>query len=257
VYDTLRVRGGRPLWLREHLRRLGDALRRLHYPRVRSAAQFGAIVRNVIRKNKLVDAAVRITVTRGPGGAGLDPRLCKHPTVLVTGRPFAGYPATLIERGIVLALVNVQRNTPRSTPPGVKNTSCLNMVLAKIESVQMGADEALLLDHKGNVAEGSVSNIFIVRNGALLTPRLHGHQLPGVTRALVIKAARSLKIAVREQTVHPAALFSADEIFVTNALMNVMPVRTLLWRKNSKPIRRKFSGNRLTTLLKNSFAETT
>jgi branched-chain amino acid aminotransferase len=244
VYDTLRVDKGRPVFLREHVARFRRALRRLHYPAAVGKTPWRTIIATLIRKNSLGDAAVRITVTRGPGGPGLDPRSCPRPTILVTARAFAGYPAVQKKQGVTLAIVDVQRNTFRSTPPGIKSTSCLNGVLAKLESISRGADEALMLSEHGHVAEGSVSNVFLVKNGVLITPKLDGTQLPGVTRAILCRAARRLKIPLREQTVTPAALFFADEIFLTNALMNVMPVKKLILK--AKQRQRIFNATTIT-----------
>ena len=172
--------------------------------------------------------------------------------MLITARPFAGQASVraLVEKGLTLALVSVQRNTPRSTPPGIKSISCLNTVLAKMESLALGADEALLLTERGDVAEGSVSNVFIVKNGVLKTPRLDGNQLPGVTRAMVCALARRLKIPVQETTLKPAALFSADEVFLTNALMNVMRVKTLLWKDGARH-RRNYGPSPVAAFLAN------
>ncbi len=252
LYDTLRVRRGKPVFLREHLARFASALRQLHFSIPFHASQLSAIIASLIQKNKLSEASVRITVTRGAGSPGLDPRLCAKPTVLVTARSFFGYPVELVRGGLTLAVVGVQRNTPRSTPPGVKSISCLNGVLAKIESLKMGADEALLLTERGHIAEGSVSNVFIVKNGVLYTPRLDGNQLPGVTRALVCRLARRLKIPLREQALKPAVLFSADEVFLTNALMNVMRVKTVLWKDGSRARRRDYGPSPIAALLANN-----
>jgi branched-chain amino acid aminotransferase len=246
VYDTLRVRDGKPVFLRAHLARFRDALRRLGYPSIVGKTPWEKIIANLIRRNSFVEAGLRLTVTRGVGGPGLDPRSCKFPTILVTGRPFIPPTAAQIQRGYTLALVSVQRNCARSTPPGIKSTSCLNGVLAKMEATAVDADEALMLNDRGDLAEGAVSNIFLVKQHSLVTPRLDGTQLPGVTRAVVCSLARSLKLRVQERRVKPAELRSANEIFVTNALIGVMPVTSLITAGRT----RRYSPGPITTVLR-------
>jgi len=249
VYETLRVEQGQPQFLNEHLKRLAHARRRLQLRSSWSDTQLRAFIAKTIDFNKLRSAAVRLTLTRGPGPHGFDPHGCFTPTLLITARPFSGYPERLRRRGLTLAVVQTRRNNRDSTPPGVKSISCLNGVLAKMESKSMKADEALLLTHDGKVAEGSVSNIFMVKKGVLSTPRLDGNQLPGVTRAQVCRLARRLKIPLRERALKLADLFAADEIFLTNALMGVMPVGTLL----SPLKRRTFRVGQITELLMRLF----
>lgn len=234
LYETLRVYGGKPFLLEDHLRRLqtGLAFVGIAAPinRIRDA------VLAVIRANKWQGGAVRITVTRGVGGPGLDPRTAKRPTILVTGRPFAGYPVRFSRKGMTAAVVSVRRNDPAALPPALKSISCLNNVLAKREALAMKADEAIFLTAEGSVAEGASTNVFTVKDGRLFTPALDGHQLAGVTRAFINRLARAEGIPVIEAKMSTNELFSADEMFFTNALMEIMPVSALLAKGRARRV---------------------
>lgn len=194
----------------------------------------GQAVLKVVKTNRLAEAAVRITLTRGAGLPGLDPKNCKSPTLLITCRPFSGYPSNFTRKGMTAVVVGVRRNSPESLPPSVKSISCLNNVLAKIESQRSKADEAIMLSEDGLVAEGSVTNVFIVKEGAIYTPALDGRQLAGVTRNHVCQVARANGFRVVETKVSVHDLLSADEVFLTNSLMEVMPVAKVLVGKTVK-----------------------
>jgi branched-chain amino acid aminotransferase len=148
----------------------------------------------------------------------------------MVAKPFDGYPAEFYRHGIRAAIVSIQRNSPESLPPSIKSISCLNGVLAKIESTRVKAQEGIMLDAQGHVSEGTVSNIFAVKNNTLLTPQLDGGLLAGVTRARVLRLARRAGYKTIEKKIVPRDLFNADEIFLTSTLMGVMPVRELLWK---------------------------
>lgn len=227
VYETLRVYRGRPFLLDDHLKRLSASLRVISLKPPASITAIGAAVRKTIQANRHDDAAVRITLTRGPGLQGLDPRPCKSPTLLITSRPYAGPDAKLARRGMTAAVVSVRRNSPRAVPPWIKATSCLNNVLAKIEANRKNADEGIFLTEEGTVAEGTASNIFLVKKDRVFTPSLDGTQLPGVARAFVCRLARKEGIRVVETKIGVRDLETADELFFTNSLIEVMPVTRL------------------------------
>jgi branched-chain amino acid aminotransferase len=167
---------------------------------------------------------VRIQISRGPGEIGLDPALCPEPTMVIIAKQFKDYPPQYYEKGVQAAIVQTRRNHPLALNPAVKGTNFLNNILAKIESLRAGAYEAIMLNWEGYVAEGTVSNVFMVKSGVLKTPALSVGILEGVTRGLVLDLARRQKIPVQEAAFGPHELLEADECFVTNSTMEVMPV---------------------------------
>jgi branched-subunit amino acid aminotransferase/4-amino-4-deoxychorismate lyase len=173
-----------------------------------------------------------LTVTRGPGEIGLDPALCPAPTVLVLVRPFAGYPPRRYARGLSAVVAAVRIADARAVASVLKTTSFISHVLARIEAKAHHADEALLLNQAGFLTEGSVSNLFIVQRGRLLTPAVAQGLLPGVTRAVVLRLGHAAGLTVAERRLRPAALRQADEAFLTNTMLEVMP----LVRVDGRPI---------------------
>jgi branched-chain amino acid aminotransferase len=221
LFETVRAYAGTPFKLAGHLKRLaasGEALGIVPPDGLADAAT------ELIERNGLSDAYVRITVSRGTHAGALAPDEPLAPTVLIEAKPLHPYPAELYERGAALTVSSLAHDSA-SPLRRHKTTSYLVSILAKREAKERGVDEALLLDPAGNVAEGATSNVFCVRGGELLTPSLDLNILPGLTRATVIDLARGAGIAVREERFGLAALTSANEAFLTNSLMEVMPVR--------------------------------
>lgn len=227
IYETLRAYRGTIFLLDQHLERLqrsADAIAlTLPFP----LEQIGAAIRECLTVNKLRDAYVRIQVSRGPGEIGLDPALCPAPTTVIVAKPFHDYPREHFEQGVPVAIVRTRRNHPLALDPAIKSTNFLNNILAKIESIRSGAYEGILLNWKGYVAEGTISNIFTVKKGVLFTPHPATGILGGVTRALVLRLAREARVTVREVLLRPRDLDEADECFITNTTAEVMPVTSV------------------------------
>lgn len=258
VYETLRVYGGRPFAAAAHWTRLMSSLRTLGIAPPLSRAHFERIVARLIRVNGTPEATVRLTISRGPGSHGFDPRSARRPTVVVSCVPFHAPAANLYARGICAAVVSVRRNSPRSLPPTAKTTNCLNGILAKMESLELGAFEGLFLDERGFLSEGTVTNLFLVRNGVLQTPRLEGTLLAGVTRDHVIALARASGLRVVETRLRPAALAGADEAFLTSTLIEIVPIRDLVFHSEpgrGSTRRRIGPPGPVTRLLMERFAE--
>jgi branched-chain amino acid aminotransferase len=228
VYETMRVYGGQVFRLDEHLRRLRHSAGGIGLRPPMSYQSIGGAVRSTVRANRLNEAVVRLTLTRGPGLYGFDPRLCPAPTLVIVARPFVPYPAHYHSRGVTAAVVGVRRNSPLSLPPHVKSTSCLNGILAKVQSLRLGAKEGIMLTLDGFFAEGTVSNVFLVKNKVLSTPLLEGHLLAGVTRDWVCRLARKAGYTVQEKKLPLSAAVSADEMFLTNTTWEVLPVKRLV-----------------------------
>ncbi len=222
LFETVRAVGGVPFMLAEHLARMAGSADALGIAMPDTGAVAAAIGR-LIELNALTDAYVRITLSRGEHTGALAPDEPPEPTLLIEARKLHPYPAEMYERGANVVVAESVRHSG-SAVSRHKTTSYVACILARREAKERGADEAILLDRDGHVAEGATSNVFCVRDGRLLTPPLDLNILPGVTRATVIKLAGEVGIEVEEARFDAAALASADEVFLTNSLMGVMPV---------------------------------
>ena len=224
VFETLRSYGGKVFMLGEHIARLEQSAARLHIPMPVKRSRLSAIVAESLELNKLTDAYFRITVSRGLGEIGLDPALCKNPTLVVIAKPFEPYPESFYADGVSVAVVQTRRNLPEALPPHVKSLNYLNNILAKMEATALGAYDAVLLNHQGEVTEGTTSNVFVALGGRLLTPASDCGILAGITRNVVLRLARELEIPTEETRLTAADLPIADECFLTNTTVEVLPV---------------------------------
>lgn len=178
---------------------------------------------DTLTANKLKDARVRLTVTAGEGDVTPDPSTCSGLTVLVTAKNLIPLPPEKYELGFKAVLSPVRRNS-QSPLSRLKSTCYLENVLARIEAKAAGCDEAILLNERGFLAEGSTSNIFLVNEGVLVTPSVQSGALAGITREAVLEIAQALSIRSEEREVEPKELMEADEAFVTNSILELMPV---------------------------------
>lgn len=257
VYETLRAYQGRFFMLSKHLTRLhrSAGLIGLTIPIVDQ--KWPAILEEVLVRNGLgkdsqatsqepADAYVRITVTRGEGDIGLDPKLCVQPTLLILAKPLTPYPNHLYEQGARLAIVSVRRNLSTALPPRIKSLNFLNNILAKSEATKAGAFDGLMLNSQGALAECTVSNVFFVRKGGLYTPSLSCGILDGITREVVTILGRENGIQLEEGTYTPKDLLHADEAFLTNTSMEIMPVSEVdgikIGSECPGPLTRKLQG---------------
>lgn len=237
IYETMRAYEGMLFHLDKHLFRLHNSADSISLKLPLPLEKIGAALYDTIKANNLRDAYVRVQVSRGPGEIGLDPALCPVPTTVIVAKQFKDYPAEHFERGVSLAIVNTRRNHPLALSPSIKGTNFLNNILAKIESIRAGAYEAVMLNWEGYVAEGTISNIFFAKAGVLYTPNLETGILEGVTRGLVLDLARKERIEAREALIPPDQLLQAEECFITNTTVEVMPVTKIDNRAigNGKP----------------------
>ena len=227
IFETLRAYGGRILFLSRHIKRLFASASAISLETGRSPDDIRGILYQTLTQNHLTDAYIRLSVTRGEGEIGLNPALCPLPTTIIQAKPFAGHPQEHYQQGIRASLVQVRRNAPQTTDPSIKSLNFLNNILAMQEALRAGAQEAVMLSTDGWVCEGSVSNIFWVRNGVLKTPDLRVGLLAGVTREAVLEIARQEGLTVEEGCFPPEDLLGATEAFVTNTTYEVMPVTSL------------------------------
>ncbi len=238
IYETMRAYEGKIFLLNKHLARLKHSADAISLRLPLSAGKIGDALNESLRVNNLREAYVRLHISRGPGEIGLDPALCAAPTMVIITKLFHDYPAAYYERGVSVTIVKTRRNHPLALPPSIKGTNFLNNILAKIEAIKAHAYEGIMLNWEGYVAEGTISNIFLVKRGVLSTPRLDTGILKGVTRDLVLGLARRNKIPVTEAMLRPKDLVSADECFITNTTMEIMPVTTI----DKKPIGKGIPG---------------
>lgn len=223
LFETMRAYNGRVFKLEAHLQRLLKGSREIDLKISYRLDELAQIIQETVANNKLTDAYVRLTVSRGRGDTGPDPSTCEEATVLVVARPLRAYPEEIYQRGMKLIILKHRRNelSPLSR---LKSLNFLDNILGKLEVKRAQADEGIFLNTRSYVAEGTVSNIFMVRNGSLITPSIVSGILPGITRAAVIELARKNKINVEERLVEKDELYQADECFLTNSLMEIMPV---------------------------------
>jgi D-amino acid aminotransferase len=223
VYDTWRTYAGRPFALDAHLRRLAAAARRLELPAPGAAATWAARTRRLLRQNALADAAVRLTITRGPDGIGPVPVGRGTPTRLLTVRRLPSTLAAEQARGVAVTLLPFARNAGPNWGD-VKLVGHASAVMGKLLAARRGAVEGLYVTPERTVSEGTTTNVFVIERGVLVTPPADGSILPGVTRDLVLALARRAGIRVREATIPIARLRRADEVFVTASTVELLPV---------------------------------
>jgi branched-chain amino acid aminotransferase len=224
VFEGLRSYGGNVFRLREHVKRLYESAQAIWLKVPISQEEMCSAVNEAVRLNKIDDGYVRLVVTRGAGTLGLDPNRCSNPQVIVIADAIALYPPELYEKGLEIVTVSVQRMSPAALNPRIKSLNYLNNILAKIEGLQAGCIEALMLNQKGEVAECTGDNVFLVRGGVLYTPPLEAGILAGITRDAVIEIARGAGIEVRESPLTKHDVYIADECFLTGTAAEVVPV---------------------------------
>jgi len=225
VYEVLRTYGGRPFESGRHLRRMRASADRLGIAIPSSDAELLAHVRALLSRAGNVESYVRIVVTRGLGDSSYDFDRSRGPTVVMIQKALRPLPERLYADGVRVSAVDVRRNSPRSLDPAIKSSNLLNNILAMRQARARGAEEPILLNLDGFVAEGASTNIFVVEGGTLRTPPLDAGILAGITRAIVLELASSLGIPAREETFELADLLGADEAFLSSTTREVLPIR--------------------------------
>lgn len=225
VFEGIRSYGGKVFKMREHVDRLWYSAKAIWLEIPISKEEMIAAINDTLAVNGIEDGYIRVLVTRGAGTLGLDPNKCSDPQVIVIADRISLYPDELYEQGLEIVTVSTTRNHPAALSPRVKSLNYLNNILAKIEGLQAGCIEALMLNHKGEVAECTGDNIFLVRGGKLLTPPNEAGILEGVTRDAVIELARDgTGIEVKEIPLTKHDVYIADECFLTGTAAEVIPV---------------------------------
>ncbi len=225
VYEAVRVYEGKIFRADAHWKRLDHSLRGLAFKIPWSHASLTRACQAVLKANKLKECLLRVTISRGVGDQmGYDPSSCKNPTLTVLPSHIRSDQNMLWEKGVKVAIVGVRRNSVKSLTPAVKHTNCLNGILAKIESLKAGAFEGVFLNLNDDVVEGTISNIFAVKDGLIKTPALECGLLDGVTRAAILEVAKKEDIPAIETHLKAFEIYEADEVFLTSTTMEAMPV---------------------------------
>ena len=224
VFEGIRVYGGRIFKAKEHIRRLYDSAKAIRLTIPLSPEKLMAAVEETVRANDLTDCYIRAVVTRGVGFLGIDPNKCANPSVIIIADQIHVYPKETYDKGIAVITAATIRTHPAALSPRVKSLNYLNNILARIEANDAGVPEAIMLNHLGNVAEGTVQNIFIVKDQRVLTPTAVDGILEGVTRQTMLDLCAELNIACEERTLQKHDLYVADECFLTGTGAEVMPV---------------------------------
>ncbi len=231
VFEGMRLFDGGLFRPRDHLARLTRSARTIGLE-APAADGLLAVIKEVVRRSGLHDAHIRPIVTRGPGGPGIDPRSCPTPSLIVSAYPF---PPFLGADPIRLMTSAIARKAPRSLGAHVKSLNYLDGIMAKQQAIACGMDDALMLDIGGAVAESTGANIFLIRDGALLTPTTRA-ALPGITRRTVLEIARELEIPAEETELFPMDFYCADGAFVCGSGAGLVPVGSLDGRALVEPM---------------------
>ncbi len=230
VYETVRTFFGRPFLLGRHLDRLQRSLDRVFLSLPLSRRDFESEILRTIEQVPIEeDVGVRIVVSRGEGPLGLDITKCVSPSFLIYVfelDPAIRRVAAPLERSVGIVISKTRRNSPLALDPSIKSGNFLNNIFAYKDARDAGAHEAILCGSEGYIAEGTTSNVFVVKDGFVWTPHNYGI-LDGITRSIIFEEAEKEGIPTGETNIPPEALFSADEIFITSSIKGVVPVRTV------------------------------
>ncbi|MBC8107908.1 MAG: branched-chain-amino-acid transaminase [Anaerolineae bacterium] len=227
VFEGIRVYNGKIFECDAHVDRLYASAKsiRLDIPITKKA--FVEAMEQTVAANGFTDCYIRAVVTRGVGDLGIDPKKSRKPSIFIIADTIAIYPKAMYEEGIATIVSSYIRNHPNSCSPRIKSLNYLNNILGKIEANDAGVPEAIMLNHMGNVSEATADNVFIVRNGTVLTPGTTEGILEGITRQVIIKLCRMLGIPCLETQIQRHDLYIADEMFLTGSGAEVMPVTTV------------------------------
>ena len=224
VFEGIRAYNGRVFKLKEHVDRLYDSAKAILLTIHVTKEGMEQIVIDSCAKNNIRDGYIRLVVTRGVGDLGLNPYLCKKASIICIAANIQLYPVKYYEEGLKIVTVPQTRNFHEALNPRIKSLNYLNNVLAKIEAIQAGVVEALMLNTQGYVAECTGDNLFMMRKGVLYTPNIASGSLEGITRDTVIDLAKRRGIEVREDFITRFDVYTADEIFLTGTAAEVIPV---------------------------------
>ena len=228
VYETIRSYGARIFMLDQHLSRLYRSAESIGLDIPIPHNDWPALLHEAMTRNNVgherADAYLRITISRGEGEIGLDPALCKRPTVVIMTKELAPPPEDQYRTGVALTIARTKRNLPEALSPHIKATNFLNNILAKREAIAAGTFDSILLNWRDELTECTVSNLFFVKGKMLYTPALECGILDGITRSVVLLLAAEAGLGFQEGRYTVPDLAHASECFLTNTSMEIMPV---------------------------------
>jgi branched-chain amino acid aminotransferase len=227
VYETLRTYGGRPFELRRHLTRLRASAARLGFGIPPDDVELGRQLGALLERAGNPESYIRLIVSRGVGDISYHFDRVAGPTIVMVVKPLEPFPDASYLDGIEVAVVEIRRNHPSALDPAIKSCNLLNNILAVREAQARGAEEALLLNDRGELAEGSSTNLFVVKDGSVRTPPLAAGILAGITRDVLFGLFQEQHLPFREEPILLETLRSADEAFVTSSTREAMPIRTV------------------------------
>ena len=227
VFEGIRSYSRKIFRFDEHIDRLFKSAEDIRIKIPCSKERMKEHIITTLRENGLDDAYIRAVVTRGVGDLGLDPRKCAEPTVFIITDKISLYPDEFYEKGLKIIIAETRRNHPQSLNPRIKSLNYLNNIMGKINAMDAGVEEALMLSVEGYVAECTGDNIFIVKDGKLLTPYYELGTLEGITQKVVIELAEKRGMAAEFKKMRPDEIFSADECFLTGTAAEIIPVTSV------------------------------
>jgi branched-chain amino acid aminotransferase len=227
VFEGIRIYGGRIFRLAEHLDRLYDSAHAIWLTIPISKEEMAAVTEEGVRRSGIKEGYIRHIVTRGVGDLGLDPRKCGKPSIIIITDTIRLWPEEVYENGLKVVTAGTPIPQRESLSPRVKSLNYLAHILAKVEGIQAGADEVLMLDSAGTVAEGSGQNIFVVKNRRIVTPSAFAGILKGVTRDVVMELARDAGYEMTESLINRYDIYTADEAFFTGTASEIVGIRSL------------------------------
>jgi branched-chain amino acid aminotransferase len=225
VFEGIRTYGGKIFRLQDHLERLYDSAKAIWLTVPMTLEEMASVTQEAVERSGIAEAYIRHIVTRGVGDLGLDPRKCPRATVIIIVDRIKLWPEEVYETGLKVVTAGTPIPQRESLSPRVKSLNYLAHILAKIEGTQAGADEVLMLDSSGSVAEGSGQNIFVVKHGHIRTPPPFAGILKGVTRDVIMELAREAGYDMQESMLNRYDVYTADEAFFTGTAAEVIGIR--------------------------------
>lgn len=224
VFEGIRSYNNLVFRLKEHIDRLYKSADAIELKIPMTKLEMIEAVVKTLKENRLSDAYIRLVVTRGYGDLGLDPRKCKKPTIFIIADKITLYPKMFYEKGLEIVTATTKRNLPQALDPRIKSLNYLNNILAKIDAIKSGTEEAIMLTHDDKVAECTGDNIFIVSKGELITPPVELGALEGITRDAVIALAKKNDVPFYEKVLRMDDVYAAEEVFLTGTAAEIIPV---------------------------------
>ncbi len=224
VFEGIRFYNGRIFRLEEHIRRLFDSAKAIVMNLPWTQEEVCKFTCETVAANGLKDGYIRLVVTRGSGELGLNPYLCPVPSMFIIASTIKLYPDETYKNGLSIITCATRRPAPGALMPQVKSLNYLNNIMAKVEAIQANALEAVMLNEQGYVAECTGDNLFLIKNGTLLTPLISDGALDGITRGVILELAKKLGISYEERSLTRYDIYTADECFLTGTAAEVIPV---------------------------------